>query len=80
MYKCEVLETELYGNRSADDIEFYKDMTEKSNVRYMRLRLIEKYDKERFPLKELREHGLTNVQGRSKVTIQLLNFLQVESI
>lgn len=56
MYKCEVLETELYGNRSADDIEFYKDMTEKSNIRYMRLRLIEKYDKARFPLKELREH------------------------
>lgn len=33
-------------------------------------------DKARFPLKELREHGLTNVQGRSKVTPQLLNFLE----
>ena len=67
-------------NRFHANIEFYKDMTEKSNIRYMRLRLIEKYDKARFPLKELREHGLTNVQGRSKVTIQLLNFLQVEGI
>lgn len=76
LYKCEVLETELYGNRSSEDIEFYKELTEKPDVRYMRIRRIEKYDRDKFPLAELREYGLTNVQGRSKVTPQLLNYLK----
>lgn len=75
MFKCEVLQTELYGNRSSDDLEFYKEMSEKPDDRYMRLKLIEKYDKDKFPLNELRENGLTSVQGRSKVTPQLLSYL-----
>ena len=78
MYKCEVLETELYGNRSDKDLEFYKTLSVKPDVRYMRIRLIEKYDKDTFPLAELREHGLTNVQGRSKVTPQLLSYLSIK--
>lgn len=78
MYKCEVLETELYGNRSDEDFEFYKTLSVKPDVRYMRIRLIEKYDKDTFPLAELREHGLTNVQGRSKVTPQLLSYLSIK--
>ncbi len=75
MYKCEVVATELYGDYN-DDLEFYKGLPEKTHSRYMRLRLIEKYDKDKFPLADLREHGLTNVQGRSKVTPQLLNYLK----
>lgn len=78
LYKCEVLETELYGDRSTEDLEFNKDLEIKSDVRYMRLRLVEQYDKERFPLNELRKHGLINVQGRSKATLKLLNYLQEE--
>lgn len=66
----------MYGNRSSEDIEFYKELTEKPDVRYMRIRRIEKYDRDKFPLAELREYGLTNVQGRSKVTPQLLNYLK----
>lgn len=76
MYKCEILETELYGNCSSDDTEFRKNLTEKIDSHYMQLRLIEKYPKDQFPLYELREHGLANVQGRSKVTPQLLNYLE----
>ena len=76
MYKCEAIETDLFGNRSADDLEFYSNLEQKPDVKYMRLRLVEKYEKGRFPLSELREHGLTNVQGRSKVTPQLLNYLE----
>lgn len=75
MYKCEVIATELNVSRS-DDLEFYKGLHKKSDSRYMCLRLIEKYDKEKFPLIDLRVHGLTNVQGRSKVTPQLLNYLE----
>ena len=44
----------------------------------MKIRLIEKYGKDKFPLAELRERGLTNVQGRSKVTPQLLNYLSLK--
>lgn len=76
MFKCEAVETELYGNRSAEDLEFYKDITEKPDTRYMRIRLIEKYEKDVFPLDELRDHGLANVQGRSKVTPLLLGYLE----
>lgn len=32
MYKCEVLETELYENRSDEDLEFYKTLSVKSDV------------------------------------------------
>ena len=40
------------------------------------LKLIEKYAEGQYPLEELREKGLTSVQGRSKATPQLLNYLE----
>ena len=43
---------------------------------YMKLKLIEKYSEGQYPLEELREKGLTSVQGRSKATTQLLNYLE----
>ena len=55
------------GNGSDEDLEFYKTLSVKPDVRYMRIRLIEKYDKDTFPLAELREHGLTNVQGEVRL-------------
>ena len=33
------------------------------------------YDEGQYALEELREKGLTSVQGRSKATPQLLNYL-----
>lgn len=41
----------------------------------MKLKLVEKYAEGKYPLKELRENGLTSVQGRSKATVQLLKYL-----
>ena len=76
MYKCEVLETDILCKHTVEDLEFYKEVADKPDARYMRLRLVEKYDRNKFPLIELREHGLKNVQGRSKVTYQLLNYLE----
>lgn len=44
----------------------------KTDKRYMVLKLIESYKQGHFPLNELKEHGLSSVQGKSRVT-QLLN-------
>ena len=76
MYKCEVMATDLYGNRSYDDIEFYHGLEKSDDVRYMKLKLLEKYSQGQYPLAELKEQGLTSVQGRSKVTPQLLKYLE----
>ena len=76
MYKCEVIATDLFGNRAYDDMEFYHGLEKRDDVRYMKLKLIEKYPNNKFPLSELKTKGLTSVQGRSKVTSQLLNYLE----
>ena len=76
MFKCEVVGVDLYGNRSADDYQYYKDMEKEPDARYMKLKLVEKYPKGRYPLKELKENGFTSVQGRSKATMQLMRYLE----
>ena len=76
MYKCEVVAADLFGNRSADDFDFYKDLSKESEQRYMKIKLLEKYPEGQYPLSELKENGLTSVQGRSKATAQLLKYLQ----
>lgn len=77
MYKTEVIATDLDATvASSDDREFYRNWEKRCDVPYMRLKLIEKYPKNMFPLQELREQGLTSVQGRSKLTKQLLKYLE----
>ena len=39
-------------------------------------KLLEKYDQDKYPLRELKENGLTSVQGRSKATVQLMKYLK----
>lgn len=75
MFKCEVVGVDLYGNRFADDYQYYKEMEKEPDARYMKLKLVEKYPKGQYPLKELKENGLTSVQGRSKATVQLMRYL-----
>ena len=75
MFKCEVIAADLYGNRSHNDAKFYKAMEKDSKSRYMKLRLIRKFEPDQLPLQELRNNGLTSVQGRSKVTQQLLKYI-----
>lgn len=75
MYKCEVVAVDLYGDRSEDDYPYYRELAKDPNARYMKIKLIEKYDVDRYPFKELKENGLTSVQGRSKATAQLMKYL-----
>lgn len=76
MYKCEVAAADLYGNRSEEDHPYYKDLAKDPDARYMKLKLLEKYAPDKYPLKELKENGLTSVQGRSKATVQLMKYLK----
>lgn len=76
MYKCEVIAADLYGNRSDEDYPYYKDLAKDPDIRYMKLKRIEKYAPDKYPLKELKENGLTSVQGRSKATVQLMKYLK----
>lgn len=78
MYKCEVIAMDLYGNRAQDDIEYYHGLEKRDDVRYMKIKLLKKYDEGQYPLEELREKALTSVQSRSKATPQLLNYLENE--
>ena len=75
MFKCEVIAADQYGNRAADDYPYYKNLAKDPDARYMKLKLIEKYPVGQYPLKELKENGLTSVQGRSKATVQLMKYL-----
>ena len=76
MFKCEVIAADQYGNRSTDDYPYYKDLAKDPDARYMKLKLVEKYSVGQYPLKELKENGLTSVQGRSKATVQLMKYLE----
>ncbi|MBO5090607.1 MAG: GIY-YIG nuclease family protein [Clostridia bacterium] len=76
MYKCEVVAADLYGNRSDEDYPYYKELAKDPDIRYMKLKLIEKYAPDKYPLKELKENGLSSVQGRSKATVQLMKYLK----
>lgn len=75
MFKCEAIAVDLYGNRSDEDYEFYKEKEKKLDVKYMKIKLIEKYPVGQFPLSELKEKGLVSVQGRCKATAQLVEYL-----
>lgn len=70
------LSADLYGNRSDEDYPYYKELAKDPDVRYMKLKLIEKYAQDKYPLKELNENGLAGVRERSKVTVQLMKFLK----
>ena len=76
MYKCEVIAADLYGNRSDEDYPYYKGLAKDLDIRYMKLKLIEKYATDKYPLRELKENGLASVQGRSKATVQLMKYLR----
>ena len=76
MFKTSVVEADLFGKGSEEDLEFFLEKPDGKEQRYMVLELKEKYPKGRFPLKDLKEHGLASVQGRSRLTPDLLQYLE----
>ena len=76
MFKCDVVAADQFGNRSTEDYPYYKELEKDPNARFMKLKLIEKYPVGQYPLKELKENGLSSVQGRSKATVQMMKYLE----
>lgn len=76
LYKCEVIAANLHGNRTTDDHKFYIDMKKQPDACYMKLRLVKQYAPDELPLQKLKENGLTNIQGRSKLSQQLDKFIK----
>ncbi|MEE1073085.1 MAG: HNH endonuclease signature motif containing protein [Cellulosilyticum sp.] len=75
-YKCIVIEADLKETQ-IDDSEFVLDGDMYENYgRYMKLKLVEMYDEGMFLYKELKENGLSSVQGPSKVAEQLSLYME----
>ena len=75
-YKCEVLKTDM-SQQEIDDSVFVKNYKNyKKHKKYMRLKLQEKYDDTYFPYEELITHGLKTLQGPSRVSKELLQYLE----
>lgn len=76
MFKTSVISVDNYGKGSMSDFEFFADKSSVGKERkYMVLRLLESYESGRFPLNELKEFGLTSVQGKTRATSELNEYL-----
>lgn len=78
MFKCVAEETDLYGEAEIDDLKFYIGEPNKKNKRHMRLRLVESYDSDKYPLSLLKKYGLTNVQGPRRIPAELEEYLETQ--
>lgn len=75
-YKCEVLRTDM-NQQEIDDSAFVKNYKNyKKHKKYMRLKLQEKYDDALLPYEELIINGLKTLQGPSRVSEELLQYLE----
>lgn len=77
-YKCIAKKVDLNSAGRIDDSEFMLDNSNYNNYgRYMELSLLIKYEDQQYPLSKLKEHGLKSVQGPSKVTKELYNYIKL---
>ena len=75
-YKCVVTKVDL-PHPTVDNSEFKVDGIAHENVgKYMELQLLERLDNPALAYDKLKENGLNAVQGPSKVTTQLSNYIQ----
>lgn len=77
-YKCVAEETDLYGPKEIDDSKYYIGEPDPSERRHMRIRVIQSYGHERYPLSELKKHGLSTPQGPQKMPYELIEYLGEE--
>ena len=79
MYKCEVVQINMFFRECVDDRAFWKNIDEyerAKNGRYARLKLIEQVDTEELCLNSLQNNGLQSApQGPIKVSAELYNYI-----
>ena len=81
LYRCIVRKIELTADQITDDHEYNLEIDSVPKTdKYMRLELIESYSHDRLTRKELLMNGLKTIQGPSKVSDELHNFIQFRTI
>ncbi|MCC5895575.1 MAG: AAA family ATPase [Alkalibacterium sp.] len=76
-YKCVVLTINL-PKEEIDDAEFRIDDDAYNNYgKYMELQLLEEFEDERLSYENLKKYGLNTVQGPSKISLNLLDYLSI---
>lgn len=79
-FKCEATKVNLERN-DIDDSEFVLDGANYKNYgRYMELSLLETYDDIKYGLESLKENGLKAVQGPSRISDELSDYLNSMAI
>ena len=81
LYRCNVRKMDLTADQITDDHEYNLEIDSVPKTdKYMRLELIESYSHDRLTRKELLMNGLKTIQGPSKVSDELHNFIQFRTI
>ena len=80
-YKCIARKVNLSHVDTTKDREFIlKGDNYENRVRYMELEFITKYKEGQFTLENLKQNGLKSVQGPSKVSEELSNYIKLNEI
>ena len=80
-YKCIARKVNLNSAGRIDDSKFMIDDSNYRNYgRYMELELITKYQDKQYTLNDLKQHGLRSVQGPSKLSEELQNYIKLTEI
>lgn len=80
-YKCIAKKVNLNYAERINDSKFIIDGTNYENYgRYMELELITKYEDKQFTYEDLKQHGLTSVQGPRRLYGELLNYIKLGEI
>ncbi len=75
-YQCIVIKVAM-NYQEIDDSEFVKNYENyKKHKRYMRLQLERTFDETQYPYSELIDNGLKTLQGPSRVSDELLEYLK----
>ena len=76
-YKCVARKVDLdYADTEKDREFILKGDNYENSGRYMELELITKYKENKFTLENLKQNGLKSVQGPSKVSEELANYIK----
>lgn len=77
-YRCIAKKVDLNSAGRIDDSELMLDNINYNNYeRYMNLSILIKYENQQYPLSKIKEQGLKSVQGSSRVTKELHNYIKL---
>lgn len=78
LYKCTVIEANIRVPDTSDSV-YEKGDVLSSASRYMRIKLVEEYKEGTLPYRSLIANGLRSVQGPSKASVELEQYIEMVS-